>query len=99
MAMQITNNYSSYVAQSMAGNSAIESTKKKEAENTSETTGSSKTKSTSDYVNELAKLVPSVEFKVGNSCSTAKSGKTLTINPKLLQKCRMTQNRKKKRKS
>ena len=74
-------NYSSYAAQSMVG-----STKKKETESTSETAGSNKSRSTSDYVNELAKLVPSVELKVGNSFSTAKSGKTLTINPQLLEK-------------
>ena len=86
MAMEITNNYSSSVAQGMAGSNAASSTKKKETENTSETTGNSKSRSTSDYVNELAKLVPSVELKVGNSFSTAKSGKTLTINPQLLEK-------------
>ena len=82
MAMEIANNYSSYAAQSNAAGS----TKKKETESTSETAGSSKSRSTSDYVNELAKLVPSVELKVGNSFSTAKSGKTLTINPQLLEK-------------
>lgn len=81
MAMEITNNYSSYVAQGMAG-----STKKKETENTSETVRSSKTKSTTDYANELAKFVPSVDFSVGSGCSSAKSGKSLTINPKLLEK-------------
>lgn len=86
MAMEITSNYSSYAAQSMAGSNASSSTKKKEAESASETSGSSKSKSTPDYANELAKLVPSVEFKVGNSFSTAKSGKTLTVNPKLLEK-------------
>ncbi len=86
MAMEITNNYGSYVAQNMAGSNAASSTKKKETENTSETTGNSKSRSTSDYVKELAKLVPSVELKVGNSFSTAKSGKTLTINPQLLEK-------------
>ncbi len=43
-------------------------------------------KKKADYANKLAKLVPSVEFKVGNSYSTAKSGKTLTVNPKLLEK-------------
>ncbi len=79
-------NYSSYAAQNMAGSNAASSTKKKETEKTSDTAGSSKSKSTSDYANELAKLAPSVEFKVGNSFSTAKSGKTLTINPKLLEK-------------
>ncbi len=87
MAMEIMNNvYSSYAMQSMAGNSVSGGTKKKETENTSETAGSSKQKNTADYVNELAKLVPSVELKVGNSFQTAKSGKTLTINPKLLEK-------------
>ncbi len=43
-------------------------------------------KSTEVYAKELAKLAPSVEFKVGNSYSTAKSGKTLTVNPQLLKK-------------
>ncbi|NBJ94611.1 DUF6033 family protein [Parablautia muri] len=86
MAMEITNNYSSYATQSMVGSNAAGSTKRKETENTSETAGSSKSRSTSDYVNELAKLVPSLELKIGNSFSTAKSGKTLTINPQLLEK-------------
>ncbi len=79
-------NYGSHAAQGMAENSATGSTKKKETENTSETAGSSRSKSTADYVNKLAKLVPSVDFKVGNACSRAKSGMTLTINPKLLEK-------------
>ena len=79
-------NYSSYAAQSMAGSSATSGTKKKEAEKAQGTTRSSKARSASDYVNELTKLVPSVELKVGNSFSTAKSGKTLTINPQLLEK-------------
>ena len=33
----------------------------------------------STVAKELAKLAPSVEFKAGNSYSTAKSGKTLTV--------------------
>lgn len=86
MAMEITNSYSSYAAQSLAGSSAAGNAKKKETENTSETAGNSKSKSTTDYANELAKLVPSVEFRVGNGFSSAKTGKTLTINPKLLEK-------------
>ena len=81
MAMEITNNYSIYATQSIAGN-----TKKKETEKTQETAESSKSRSTTEYANELAKLVPSVDFKVGNGCSSAKSGKTLTVNPKLLEK-------------
>ncbi len=83
MAMEITNNYSSYVAQSMVGNGVAGSTKKKETENTS---GSGKTKSTAEYMKELEKLAPSVEFNVGSSYQTAKSGKTLTISPQLLEK-------------
>lgn len=59
------------------------SIKKKETENTS---GSDKTKSTAEYMKELEKLAPSVEFKAGNSYSTAKNGKTLTISPQLLEK-------------
>ena len=86
MAMEITSNYSSYAAQNMVGSNVTSNTKKKETENTSETAGSRKSKSTSDYANELAKLVPSVNFKVGNVCSSAQSGKSLTVNPKLLEK-------------
>ncbi len=86
MAMEITNNYRSYVAQGMAGNSAAGSTKKKETEKTQETAENSKSKKTAEYANELAKLVPSVDFKVGNVCSSAKSGKSLTVNPQLLEK-------------
>lgn len=79
-------NYSSYVAQSMTESGATSGTKKKGTEKTQETAGNSKSKSTAEYANELAKLAPSVEFKVGNSYSTAKSGKTLTVNPQLLEK-------------
>lgn len=87
MAMEIMSNvYNSYATQGMTGNSKASSTKKKETGKTVETAGSSKPKSTADYVNELAKLAPSVEFKVGNSFQTAKSGKTLTISPQLLEK-------------
>ena len=48
--------------------------------------GNDKAKNAASYAKELAKLVPSVDFKVGNSCSTAKGGKTLTVNPQLLEK-------------
>ena len=72
MAMEITNNvYNSYAAQSMAESSTENSTKKKE---------------TAEYARKLAKLVPSVDFRVGNAFSSAKNGKTLTINPQLLEK-------------
>ena len=86
MAMEITNNYSSYAAQSVAESSTANSAKKKETEKTTETLESNKGKKTTDYANGLAKLVPSVDFKVGNACSSAKNGKSLTVNPKLLEK-------------
>ena len=50
------------------------------------TAGSNKTESTTDYMNKLKKLAPSVEFRIGSTYATDKSGKTLTINPKLLEK-------------
>lgn len=80
MAMEITNSCNSYAAQSMVESSGAGSTKKKEA------AGNSRSNSTAEYVNELAKLVPSVDLKVGNTFASAKSGKTLTINPQLLEK-------------
>lgn len=84
--MEITNNYSSYAMQNATGNGTANSTKKKEREKAAETAGNSKSKSTAEYVSELAKLVPSVELEVGNGFSSAKNGKTLTINPQLLEK-------------
>lgn len=87
MAMEISNNnYSSYAAQSMTESSTANSAKKKETEKATETAGSSKEKKTTDYANGLAKLVPSVEFRVGNACVFDKTGKSLTVNPKLLEK-------------
>lgn len=81
-------NYSNYAAQSMAESSTAGNAKKKETEKITETAGSSKAKKTTDYANGLAKLVPSVAFKVGNACSSAPSGKSLTVNPRLLEKMR-----------
>lgn len=79
-------NYNRYTAQNTTGNSAAENMKKKEAKKVSEASSSSESKSMAEYAKELAELVPSVEFKVGNSFSTDKSGKTLTISPQLLEK-------------
>ena len=72
--------FGNYAAQGMAGGATagvctINGVEKKE------TIQDSKSQSPAEYVNELAKLVPSVDFKVGNSYSTAKSSKTLTLNP------------------
>lgn len=86
MAMEITNNYGNYAAQYMAGNSSTNGTKKKDTEQTAEAVNSSKSKSTAEYMSELAKLAPSVECKIGNTYLSAKSGKTLTINSQLLEK-------------
>lgn len=47
---------------------------------------SANTGSTTDYLRTLEKLAPSVEFRIGTTFSSAKTGKTLTINPKLLEK-------------
>lgn len=78
MAMTVMSNY----------NNVYESRNKNVTakEETAQTTANSKQDSTSDYITKLAKLVPSVEFKVGNGFSTAKTGKTLTVNPKLIEK-------------
>ena len=79
MAMEINGNLSDYAVRKQNYSSYA-------AQSAGSNMASSKSKSTSDYANELAKLAPSVEFKVGNSFSTAKSGKTLTVNPNLLEK-------------
>ena len=96
MAMEINGNlpgyrvrkqdYSSYATQSAAESGTANSAKKRETEKTAETVGGSKGKKTTGYANGLAKLVPSVDFKVGNACSSAQKGKSLTVNPKLLEK-------------
>ena len=83
MAMEINGNYyNSYAAQNMAGSSAVNGAKKKETEKTQETAEVSKSKSTAAYANELAKLVPSAAFKIGNSYSTAKTGITRQTKPR-----------------
>ena len=86
MAMEVMNSYGSYAMQYMTGNSTASGTKKKDTEQTAETANSSKSKSTADYASELEKLVPSVEFRAGNACASDKSGKSLTVNSKLLEK-------------
>lgn len=63
-----------------------EAAKKKEVKETTGTQKNASAKNISDYMSKLEKLAPSVEFKMGTTHSSAKSGKTLTINPKLLEK-------------
>lgn len=79
-------NYGGYAAQSPARSGAADGVKKEETGNRSERAGDGKPKSTTAYADELAKLVPSMEFKIGNTFSSAKSGKTLTVHPQLLEK-------------
>ena len=88
MGIDITNTYNSYASQIMAENNTPRGTKKKEAEKSSPTAKNDMDESMADYVRQLAKLVPSVEFRVGNSFSSAKTGLTLAVNPKLIEKMR-----------
>ena len=86
MTMEINRSYSSYAAQGMMESGTVNSVKKKETEKTAEKVRSSRSESTAEYVTGLSKLAPSVEFRVGNTHASDPSGKTLTINPKLLEK-------------
>ena len=82
MAMEITNNYSSYAAQGMADNT------KKRAEKTSEPVKTNNTESISDYLSKLQKQVPYMTLEVGSGLSMTRDNKinTLAVNPKLLEK-------------
>lgn len=86
MAMEITNNYSSYALQSMAESSTVNSTKKRETEKTP--TKTSSTESTSEYLSKLQKQIPYMTLEVGSSLSMSRDNKvnTLAVNPKLLEK-------------
>ena len=94
MAMEITNNYNAYENIYATQKQQTEKKQAASGKETSETVdaqknskvGNDKTKSTADYAKKLEKLVPSVEFRVGNACVSAQSGKSLTVNPKLLEK-------------
>jgi len=80
--MEITGSYDNYVVQS----STMDSIKKDKTEKKLESAKNSNSESITEYVSKLEKLAPSVEFKVGNTFSNTKNGKTLTINPRLLKK-------------
>ena len=94
MAMEITNNYSTYENIYATQKQQTEKKQAASGKETSETAaaqknseaGNDKAKSVASYVKKLEKLVPSVEFRVGNACLSAQSGKSLTVNPKLLEK-------------
>lgn len=85
MAMEIRNSYDSCAAQSMADSSTVNSTKKKDAGKTKETSLNRTSQSTSNYVDELQKLVPSAQLRAGSSFAGDKNGITLTVNPSLLE--------------
>ena len=94
MAMEITSNYNAYESTYAAQKQETAKNQAASGKETLETVvaqkkftvGNGKAKSTTDYAKKLEKLVPSVDFKVGNVCSSANSGKSLTVNPKLLEK-------------
>lgn len=80
--MKITSNYSGIYASAYAAQQALKKEEAQEAATAKESAGMSN----EDYLKQLAKLVPSVKCSIGNGLSTAKSGLTLTINPKMLEK-------------
>lgn len=84
MAMGITSNYSSVYGNTYTAQQAAKKEETKEAAAAKQTSDTGT--SNNDYLSQLAKLAPSVKFSIGNGLSTAKSGLTLTINPKLLEK-------------
>ena len=80
--MEITRNYSGIYGSAYAAQQAVKKEEAQEAATAKESAGMSN----EDYLKQLAKLVPSVKCSIGNGLSTAKSGLTLTINPKILEK-------------
>lgn len=78
--MEITSTYNSVYGSTYTAQQQV--TKKEE------TSGAAAEKSSGneDHLNQLKKLAPSVKFRIGSGLSTAKSGLTLTVNPKLLEK-------------
>ena len=94
MAMEITNSYNAYENVYATQKQQTEKKQAASGKKTSETAaaqknseaGNDKAKSVAGYAKELEKFVPSVEFRVGNACASAQRGKSLTVNPKLLEK-------------
>ena len=84
MALGIENYYGSYTAQNLSERRTSGS----ERGRTPAAAKHGNEKSKEAYVKELAKLVPSVEFRVGNTFSSFKNSKTLAISPALVEKMR-----------
>ena len=86
MAMEITNNYNN-VYESTYGTQKQQTAKKEETKETAAAKKSSHTEtSNNDYFSMLKKLAPSVEVRIGNTYATGRNGKTLTIDPRVLEK-------------
>ena len=92
MAIIGVDNYNS-VYENTYASSRKEAAKKEETKETADAQKStetakknSKSNNATEYANGLAKLVPSAEFRIGDGFSTAKTGITLTVSPKLLEK-------------
>ena len=79
MALGIENDYGYFTMQGLSGYSASGYIQNKEREKIPAIANNSNTKTKEQYVKELAKLVPSVEFK---------NRKTLAISPALVEKMR-----------
>ncbi len=88
MALGIENYYGSYTAQNLSERSTSGFVQNRERERTPAAAKHGNEKSKEAYVKELAKLVPSVEFRVGNTFSSFKNRKTLAISPALVEKMR-----------
>lgn len=85
MAMEITNSYNSYATLNAAENSTG-AARQKENEKAQDAAENTRSESRAEYAAKLAKLVPSVEFKVGSTYGSAPTGQTLTVDPRLLEK-------------
>lgn len=93
MALGIENCYGSYTMQNLSERSASSYIQNREREKIPAVAKQSNERSKEAYVRELAKLVPSVEFRVGNTFSSFKNSKTLAISPALVEKCEMIRSR------
>lgn len=91
MGMEITNNYSSvyestYAAQKQQETKIEAASKQGTKETAAAQKNAGATADNSEYFRQLTKLAPSVDCRIGTTYATAKSGKTLTIDPRLLEK-------------
>lgn len=78
MAMGIADGYSAYASQGRAGAAGNRGTGNLQ--------GAAGVSRRAEYARELARLVPSAQLRVGSTFPSAKSGKTLTVHPRLLEK-------------